>query len=183
MASFQTLGLALPEKWSPESARKACPADIKPPHFDPEHLPQASSSKLPLSSSDWQAPPPACPLIFPVFLLRPLATPPTRDLILTFHQDVTFGGQLDAFNAQNAAKQGRDPAEEVVYAVTKAGRILKVGRKLTLQKIITTAATKLPSGEQDGLQLVEGWCLEFFIVPKGENETRWIQEMKVRLKQ
>lgn len=179
---LQSLELALPKDWSPASARKACPADIKPPHFDPEQLPQTSSSSLSLASSEWQPPPTTCPLIFPVFLLRPLATPPTRDLILTFHQDVTFGGQLDAFNAQNAAKQGRAPVEEVVYAVTKSGRILKVGRKLTLQKVIATAATRLPTGEQDGLQLVEGWCLEFFIVPKGDSETQWIQEMKRRLK-
>lgn len=94
---------------------------------------------------------------------------------------MTFGDQLDAFNAQNA-HQARSLQEEVVYAVTKNGRILKVGRKLTLKKIIEAAAQKLPDGKMDGLDLVEGWCLEFYIVPKGDAEAEWIQEMKRRLK-
>jgi len=180
--AIKSLRLALPKGWSPDTARKACPAEITPPHFDPESSPASSSSKIPLSKPEQWSPIPAMtPLIFPIFLLRPLATPPTRDLILTFHQDVTFGDQLDAFNAQNAG-QARSPGEEVVYAVTKSGRILKVGRKLTLKKIIEAAAQKLPDGKMDGLDLVEGWCLEFYIVPKGDEEASWIQEMKKRLK-
>jgi hypothetical protein len=100
---------------------------------------------------------------------------------LTFHQDVTFGDQLDAFNAQNAHQQ-RDPTAEVVYAVTQKGRILKVGRKLTLKKIIEAAAQKVADGSIDGLDLVEGWCLEFYIVAKGQSETRWIAEQKAKIK-
>lgn len=115
------------------------------------------------------------PLIFPVFFLRPLATPPTRDLILTFRQDVTFGGQLDAFNAQNNVQaQQRNAQNETVYAATKQGRLLKVGRRLTLKQIIAACVK-----EKDGLELVNGWCLEFYIVPSGgPAEKEWIQEMK-----
>jgi hypothetical protein len=101
---------------------------------------------------------------------------------LTFHQDVTFGDQLDAFNAQHGARQHRDPSEEVIYAVTKAGRMLKVGRKLTLLKLIKAAVKEQADGTTDGLHLVEGWCLEFYTVPKGDKETQWVQEMKARLK-
>ena len=106
--------------------------------------------------------------------------PPTRDLILSFHQDVTFGGQLDAFNAQQA-HQRRNTEDETIYAVSKKGRILKVGRKLTLKNIVLAAVQKCPDGTLDGLDLVEGWCIEFYIVPKGEQEASWIREMKSRI--
>lgn len=168
----------LPKEWSPASARKACPAEITPPHFDSEALPSTCLSKIPLSSTEWTAPPLETPLIFPVFLLRPWATPPTRDLILSFHQDVTFGNQLDAFNAQQS-HQRRSPAEETIYATTKQNRILKVGRKLTLRKIAALAVKELPNA-LDGLDLVEGWCLEFYILPKGDDEAKWIRETKAQ---
>jgi hypothetical protein len=141
----------------------------------------ASTSQIPLSQPEkWSPPPVETPLIFPVFFLRPLARPPTRDLILTFREDVTFGGQLDAFNAQNnVQQQGRAPLAENVYAATKQGRLLKVGRKLTLKQII--AACVKPG---DGLELTGGWCLEFYVVPAGgAPEQEWIQEMKKRIKQ
>lgn len=144
-------------------------------------MPIASTSQIPLSKpQDWAPPPIETPLIFPVFFLRPLATPPTRDLILTFRQDVTFGDQLDAFNAQNNVQsQKRTPGSETVYAVTKEGRLLKAGRKLTLKQIIAACAK-----DGDGLQLSDGWCLEFYVVPAGgDAEQNWIKEMKARIKQ
>lgn len=178
---YQKTGLYLPPKWTAAQARTASPPEVTPPHFDPEALPLASTSQIPLSQpGEWQAPPTDTPLIFPVFFLRPLATPPTRDLILTFRQDVTFGDQLDAFNAQsNVQDQHRASSPETVYAVTKKGRLLKAGRKLTLKQIIAASAK-----DGDGLELNDGWCLEFYIVPAGgEPEQRWIQEMKARIKQ
>ncbi|CAD6581400.1 MAG: hypothetical protein CYPHOPRED_001564 [Cyphobasidiales sp. Tagirdzhanova-0007] len=178
--AIQAFQFVLPKDWSPASSRNACPAEITSPHFDPDALPPTSSDKLPLSSSEWWAPPSETSLIFPVFLLRPLAMPPTRDLILSFHQDVTFGGQLDAFNAQQA-HQRRNTEDETIYAVSKKGRILKVGRKLTLKNIVLAAVQKCPDGTLDGLDLVEGWCIEFYIVPKGEQEASWIREMKSRI--
>lgn len=180
MQRNQATGLCLPPKWTPSQARTASPPEVTPPHFDPEIIPVASTSKIPLSEPQkWSPPPIETPLIFPVFFLRPRATPPTRDLILTFRQDVTFGGQLDAFNAQNNVQQQRRAAgSETVYAVTKQGRLLKAGRKLTLKQII--AACAKPG---DGLELTDGWCLEFYIVPAGgEEEQNWVKDMKERIR-
>lgn len=174
------MGLCLPAKWTPAQARTASPPEVTPPHFDPDFVPAASTSKTPLSEpTKWWAPPIETPLIFPVFFLRPLATPPTRDLILTFRQDVTFGGQLDAFNAQNnVQQQNRGPVTETVYAVTKQGRLLKAGRKLTLKQIIPACVK-----EGDGLELTDGWCLEFYIVPAGgDAEQSWVKDMKERIR-
>lgn len=93
---------------------------------------------------------------------------------------MTFGDQLDAFNAQNNVQnQNRTPGSSTVYAVTKQGRLLKAGRKLTLKQIIAACAK-----DGDGLQLSDGWCLEFYVVPAGgEAEQNWIKEMKARIKQ
>lgn len=178
---IQASGVWLPAKWSPAASRAASPNDVKAPHFDPEAMDPSSSDGVSLSSpAAWRAPQPDLPLIFPTFLLRPLANPPTRDLILSFRQDVTFGAQLDAFNANQGAAQGRQLIDESTYAVTKKGRILKVGRGLSLAKAIKSAYQHDESGDHDGLPLVEGWCLEFYIVPKGK-ELDWVKEMKQRL--
>lgn len=177
----QSLGLVVPKDWSPAASRAACAAEVKPPHFDPEDEVVRKNAIVSLSApSDWSSPPLSTPLIIPVFLLRPLASPPTRDLILAFHSDVTFKDQIEAFNASQSSVERRQPGAENVYATTQYGRILKVGPNLTLGKMIQGARKALPSGKQDGLKLVEGWCLEFYILPAGDREQRWISDMKAQ---
>ena len=177
----QNSGLVVPKDWSPATSRTACAAEVKPPHFDPEDEVVRKSASIPLSApSDWSSPPSSTPIIIPVFLLRPLASPPTRDLILAFHSDVTFKDQIEAFNASQSSVERRQPGAENVYATTQHGRILKVGPNLTLGKMIQGARKALPSGKQDGLKLVEGWCLEFYILPSGDREQKWISDMKAQ---
>ncbi|GAA6026110.1 hypothetical protein JCM8202_002112 [Rhodotorula sphaerocarpa] len=84
-------GVVFPKPTSKTPLFANCPTDVTPPHFDAYIVPLSSLSTIPLlpppSSADytpWQAPPPSTPLIFPVLLLLPLESPPTRDLIMAF---------------------------------------------------------------------------------------------------
>jgi len=111
-------------------------------------------------------------MIFPVFLLLPLASPSSRDLITSFPDTATFGDAL--------LSMGRDPGEVQLYIATKRGRVLKVGSKLTLGKVLKAAAGK--AGEpEDGWELKEGWALEMVGVPKGAKGEDWIQDWKKEL--
>jgi hypothetical protein len=147
---------------------------VKPPHFDYDSLPEDSKPDVPLTHP-WSPPDPDSPINFPVFLLRPLADPPSRDFILAFHEDTTFGDQLDAM--------GESGNNSVLYVITKNGRILKAGRKLTLREIVRNAAVRPDEMELvDGLELKDGWYLEVFLLPKDARAEKWIQDTKRELK-
>ncbi|GAA5983474.1 hypothetical protein JCM10908_000300 [Rhodotorula pacifica] len=168
-----------------------CPTDVTPPHFDPDVVPLSSLNSIPLlppnasastTSSDykpWQPPPPETPLIFPVFLLLPLESPPIRDLIMAFPEDATFGDAL--------ASMGRDAGSTQLYLATKRNRILKIGPKLTLGKVLAAAggggAAKTAEAERDGWELKEGWAFEMVGVPKTQEGDEWIQNWKKELQQ
>jgi Cns1/TTC4 Wheel domain len=161
----------IPQTWDARSV--PVPSDVKPPHFDYESLPENAKPDIPLTGS-WESPNPNSPISIPVFLLRPLSDPPSRDLILAFHEDTSFGDQLNAM---------AESADCILYVITKNGRILKVGRKLTLREIMTTAAIRRPDGLLlDGLELKDGWCLEVFVLPKNGAADEWVQNQKRELK-
>lgn len=64
----------------------------------------------------------------------------------------------------------------VVYAITLRKRLLKVGEKMTLIDVCKAARGK--EGEpRDGLEVKDGY-LTFVVLPRGEVETRWIEEFK-----
>lgn len=117
---------------------------------------------------EWQPPPPSTALVFPVFVLNPLTTPPTRNLCLSFHTTSTFGDELRAME--------QDPAEFNMYIVTKKGRVLKVGAKLELGKVLAAAGK-----DGDGWELKEGWALEMVAVPKGAAGETWVANWKAEL--
>ena len=173
-------GVVLPRRLPSEPLFHNCPIDITPPHFDPDALDPESRPTLPLSPSEdksvtfvnWKAPPPSTPIIFPIFLLKPLASPPSRDLCLSFHISATFGDTLAAME--------EDPAEFNLYIATKKGRVLKVGAKLELGKVLNAAAGEVGTG--DGWELKEGWALEMVGVPKNAKGDEWIKNWKEELK-
>ncbi|KAK4049475.1 HSP70/90 co-chaperone [Microbotryomycetes sp. JL221] len=152
----------------------SCPTDVKPPHFDPDALPPAPPLVTKAASTGqhvtWTAPPIETPIVFPCFLLSPLAQPqPTRDLCLEFHEQATFGDMLSSMEHDSSSTQ--------MYMATHKGRVLKVGAKLTLNQVLV-AASKEP---QDGWELQEGWAFELVAVPKGEQGERWVQQWKQEL--
>lgn len=64
----------------------------------------------------------------------------------------------------------------VIYAVTHRGRLLKVGKKMTLRDVLKAAVGK--EGEpKDGLELKDG-CLSFVVLVKGDVEKKWIEDFK-----
>lgn len=170
-------GVILPRRLVSQSLFHSCPIDITPPHFDPNSLPAECKPSLPLtpsSTSDtpfirWEAPPTSTPLILPIFLLKPLAEPPTRDLCLSFHTSSTFGDELRAME--------QDPNELNLYIATKKGRLLKVGAKLVLGKVLAAARTN----EGDGWELKDGWALEMVGVPKTKEGDEWVANWKKEL--
>lgn len=70
-----------------------------------------------------------------------------------------------------------DPAELDVYIATKKGRVLKVGNKLALGRVLDAAGKE----KGDGWELGEGWSLEVTGVPKGERGAQWIADWKLQL--
>lgn len=171
-----------------------CPTDVTPPHFEPSSLPPTSLASIPyhapltsaasLSSSSepsastapyvpWVAPPPESPVVFPIFLLLPLARPtPTRDLCLEFDERATFGDLVESMDhAPNALD---------LYFATYRGRVLKVGAKLTLAKVVDMASRPQPGVDaRDGWELKEGWAFELVGIPKGDPRgDEWIKEWK-----
>lgn len=131
--------------------------------------------------SGWHAPPPHCPLIFPVFLLYP--THSQSDLIQTFDETTTFADQLAVVLASPPAWDTRGafrPGNVVVYAETRAKRLLKIPRKMRLADVFAAAVgTGVQGGDRDGLQLKDG-LLSFVVLPKGDEEDKWVNEVKQR---
>ncbi|KAF9653384.1 hypothetical protein BDM02DRAFT_3108003 [Thelephora ganbajun] len=115
-------------------------------------------------------------LIFPVHFLYPQHA--TSDMVPDFHEDASFGEYLAAIFPPNAEPPNWDKAGEYVnsrlsiYATTSKKRLLKIGKKMTLRDVIREAGK-----DGDGLEL-QGDCLAFRVVPRGEVETNWIAEFK-----
>ncbi|GAA5856823.1 hypothetical protein JCM8547_008860 [Rhodosporidiobolus lusitaniae] len=177
-------GVIFPKPSPSNPLFSSCPTDVLPPHFDEEIMPLTSLPSVPLlpppspSSSaytPWTPPPPETPLIFPVFLLLPLASPPTRDLIMSFPESATFGDAL--------LSMGHDPSHTQLYLATKRGRVLKIGAKLTLGKVLEAAGKVKEGEEKDGWELKEGWALEVLGVPKGSEGEEHVQKWKKEVKE
>lgn len=192
-ACVQQRGVIFPRPTAKAPLFSSCPTDVTPPHFDPEVVPLSSLDTIPLLApasptastsgyTPWQPPPPETPLIFPCFLLLPLEKPPTRDLIMAFPEDATFDDALQSM--------GRDAVSTQLYLATKRNRVLKIGPKLTLGKVLAAAAGKAGQAgqaggnpEPDGWELKEGWALEMVGVPKTSAGDDWIQNWKRELQQ
>ncbi|KAG6833609.1 hypothetical protein H0H87_004236 [Tephrocybe sp. NHM501043] len=119
-------------------------------------------------------------LVFPVFFLYPQHA--TSDVISEFVEEVAFAAHLEAiFPPQAPAPEWDERGEYiasqlVVYAMTHRKRLLKVGKKMTLRDVCRSSKAK--EGEKrDGLELKDG-CLTFVVLPKGEVETKWVEEYK-----
>lgn len=75
----------------------------------------------------------------------------------------------------DAKRQYRD-GNLVVYAMTRRKRLLKVGKKMSLKDVF--GASKPKEGDPpDGLELKDN-CLTFVVLPKGEEEKKWVDEFK-----
>jgi hypothetical protein len=68
------------------------------------------------------------------------------------------------------------------YLATARGRLLKLGRKLSLAAVFAAAVPKAADAERDGVALKEGWCIEVFAVPRGAEADTWAAEMKASLR-
>lgn len=134
-----------------------------PPPFQAPHLDQAYDH----SEGEYQ------PLLLPVFILRPTNQPPSRDLIPEWAEDVAIQDQLAAF----------DPGllDFDLFTITRRGRILRLGKKLTLKQICAKASST-KNDEKDSLELIGGWSLEIYAVETGKRSENWIAEMKRDLK-
>lgn len=65
-----------------------------------------------------------------------------------------------------------------LYLSTRKGKILKIGFKLTLGKVLEAAGRE----EGDGWLLSEGWSLEMTAVPKGPVGDDWVKGWKEEVK-
>jgi len=123
-------------------------------------------------------------LIIPVFFLYPQHA--TSDLISHYDEDTPISGHLtDMFPSSSSENTERRPEWDkngeylapnlVVYAITHKKRLLKVGKKMCLLDVC--AAAKGKDGEVDGLEIKNG-CISLVVLPKGEVESRWVEEFK-----
>jgi len=131
------------------------------PHFDPED-------------------PAGTTLIFPVFFLYPQYA--TSDVIPEYVEDTPFSVHLGIMFNPTAPPPEWDIKHQykdgnlVVYAMTRRKRLLKVGKKMSLRDVFT--ASKAKEGDPpDGLELKDN-CLTFVVLPKGEEEKKWVDEYK-----
>lgn len=106
----------------------------------------------------------------------------TSDVIPEFVESTPFSAHIATMFPPNAQPPEWDPKGEyvdgrlVIYAMTHRKRLLKVGKKMTLRDLCNAAKSK--AGEpSDGLEVKDG-CLTFVILPKGEVETKWVEEYK-----
>lgn len=139
-------------------------------------------------SFDTTAPKPYTPttqIMFPVFLLYPQHS--TSDFISHFGEHTTFTDQLGViFPVDGMPADWDREAHEykvgklAVYAVTRLGRLLKIGGKMSLADIFLKAGIEIEHGGkkvQDGLELRDG-CLSFVVVPKGDVEKWYVEDFK-----
>ncbi|KZP00692.1 TPR-like protein [Calocera viscosa TUFC12733] len=142
------------------------------PFFDPSYLPPNGATFTP--------PPPTTPLVMPVLLLYPLVA--QTDLLTAFPESSTFQEQLTPvladpppWDEQGAYKLGTVG----VYVVTVRGRVLKLAMGRRLLDVWPAAAGK--EGLGDGVVCRDGW-VEVYLLPRGEEERKWVDEMKAKLK-
>lgn len=125
-------------------------------------------------------------LIVPVFFLYPQHA--ITDAIPNFAEHTPFSAHLSAMfpsstgerndNVQPPAwdTKGEYMADKlVVYAVTRRKRVLKVGKRMSLADVCRSAGGK--EGEKDGLEMRDGG-LAFAVLPKGDEESRWVEQVK-----
>lgn len=165
------------------------PDNPHPAHFDPNGIPEAPplvQEGAAATENKWYPPTADHAVIFSAFLLYPSAS--TSDLITQFHEDATFGDQLEVMFP--ASSQGGeipfadwDSEREyfcdnlVVYAETSSRKLLKVGKSLTLREVIARAAALSDGQQKDGLVMRDG-LLSFFVLPKGTKEKQWVDRYK-----
>jgi len=119
-------------------------------------------------------------LVLPVFFLYPQYA--TSDIISEFVEDTTFVAHLEVMFPPQAPPPEWDQKGEyiarnlVVYAPTYRKRLLKVGKKMTLRDVCKAAKEK-DGQPKDGLELKDN-CLSFVVMPKGDVETKWVEEYK-----
>ena len=119
-------------------------------------------------------------IMFPTFFLYPQYA--TSDIISEFIEDTPFSAHIaNMFPPQVPAPEWDKKGEYidghlVVYAMTHRRRLLKVGKKMTLQDVFKAAQAK-KDGPDDGLELKDG-CLTLVVFPKGEGEQQWIDDFK-----
>ena len=142
--------------------------------------PPNGSSENPYAPSFDPEDPTNSTLIVPVFFLYPQYA--TSDVISHFIEDTPFSAHLAAMFPPEAPAPEWDEKHEyaadklVVYAMTHRKRLLKVGKKMTLRGV--SNASKEKEGQpRDGLELKDG-CLTFVVLPKGDVETKWVEEFK-----
>ncbi|KAF4619617.1 hypothetical protein D9613_005433 [Agrocybe pediades] len=119
-------------------------------------------------------------MVLPVFFLYPQYA--TSDIISDFVEDTPFTAHIEAMFPPKVPppewdKKGEYVAKSlVVYATTYRKRLLKVGKKMTLRDVCNAAKAK--EGDPiDGLEIRDN-CLSFVVLPKGAEETRWVEEYK-----
>lgn len=94
---------------------------------------------------------------------------------MSFPEDATFGDALSSM--------GHDPSSTQLYLSTRLGRVLKIGSKMTLGKVLLGAGKRNEKGEiEDGWELKEGWALEVVGVPKGREGDEWVKGWKEEVK-
>jgi len=119
-------------------------------------------------------------LIFPVFFLYPQYA--TSDVIPTFVEDTPFSMHIANIFPPNAPPPEWDKKGEyvddnlVVYGITRRKRLLKVGKKMSLKDLFSASKEK-EGEEKDGLELKDG-CVTVVLLPKGEEEKKWVEEFK-----
>ncbi|PPR02467.1 hypothetical protein CVT24_002016 [Panaeolus cyanescens] len=119
-------------------------------------------------------------LVVPVFFLYPQYA--TSDIISDFVETTTFVAHLEAMFPPHAPAPEWDTKGEyiagnlVVYAPTYRKRLLKIGKKMSLRDACNAAKAK--EGQPiDGLPFTDN-CVSFVVLPKGPQETRWVEEYK-----
>jgi len=118
-------------------------------------------------------------MTFPVFFFYPEHA--TSDTISEFPECTRFHDHLSTMfppkgEAPDWDRRGEYRADNlVIYAMTRGRRLLKVGKKMTLTDVFKASAGK--DGAVDGLELKQGY-LSFAVLPKGEQETKWVNEYK-----
>jgi hypothetical protein len=107
---------------------------------------------------------PTSTLAFPTVLLYPLAL--ESDFIKEFNETETLGHHLDYILPVPWDKVLYTPKRVECYMETITGGLVKVGRNVTLLKILTTA----------NVEVVDG-VARIFVLPKSKAEG-WVQEFK-----
>jgi hypothetical protein len=128
-----------------------------------EHPPDLEDAELKLEN----ALDPSSTLVFPVILLYP--TDSQSDFIKAFSEKETLGEHLDyIFPLPWDEKHEYTPANVEAYMETAAGGLIKVGKKMSLGKVLGSGKPEVV----DGLATIS-------VVPK-DRAAGWIEEFKKR---